>query len=100
MSQVGLYGGQKSSSSADMGTSVSPWHQGSVKAVSVRPEGGGGANGGGAVFASCGRDGMIALWDARESRHASRGVRQLDSFGEPCAVPTAGADTRPLFSST
>jgi len=65
----------------------------------VRPEGGGGANGGGAVFASCGRDGMIALWDARESRRRS-GVRQLDSFGEPSAVPTAGADTRPLFSST
>ena len=36
-------------------------HRGSVKAVATRPE-----DAGGDVFASCGRDGALALWDRRD----------------------------------
>ena len=65
-------------------------HNGSVKSVCVRPEGGGGCDGnGGSVFASCGRDGTIALWDMRDSRRtraSSSGIAPGPE-GEP-----AGAD--------
>lgn len=70
-------------------------HRGSVKAVSVRPSGnyagrGEGGGGGGEVFASCGRDGLIALWDARESRRRRYAGRSgMGADGEPSAVPTA-----------
>ena len=55
-------------------------HHGSVKAVAVQPESGGD------VFASCGRDGAIALWDARAVSRA-RG-----DAGEPEARPVAAVE--------
>ena len=61
-------------------------HNGSVKAVSVRPDGGCGD-----VFASCGRDGTIALWDARESRRRGRRGVGTGAASDPYAreTPTA-----------
>jgi denticleless len=65
-------------------------HQGSVKAVSVCPDGHRGGGGAGDVFASCGRDGTIALWDARDSRRRRYGGGDgTGADGEPTAVPTA-----------
>ena len=43
------------------------FHRGTVKAVAVRP------GSGGDVFATCGRDGAIALWDARVSNRRDGG---------------------------
>lgn len=67
-------------------------HNGSVKSVCVRPEGGGDGDGnGGSVFASCGRDGTIALWDMRDSRRtraSSSGIAPGPE-GEPASAPTA-----------
>jgi hypothetical protein len=65
-------------------------HQGSVKAVSVRPDADD-------VFASCGRDGTIALWDVRESRRRRYtggvgGGAGAGPDGEPAAVPTAAIE--------
>lgn len=57
-------------------------HHGSVKAVAVRPESGGD------VFASCGRDGAIALWDAREGRRRTRSEGH-GADGEPASAPAA-----------
>ena len=55
---------------------------GSVKAVAVQPESGGD------VFASCGRDGAIALWDAREGRRRTRSEGH-GADGEPASAPAA-----------
>lgn len=57
-------------------------HHGSVKAVAVQPESGGD------VFASCGRDGAIALWDAREGRRRTRSEGH-GADGEPASAPAA-----------
>ena len=56
------------------------FHRGTVKAVAVRP------GSGGDVFASCGRDGALALWDARAVSRA-RG-----DAGEPAARPVAAVE--------
>jgi denticleless len=56
------------------------FHRGTVKAVAVRP------GSGGDVFASCGRDGALALWDARVVSRA-RG-----DAGEPAARPVAAVE--------
>ena len=57
-------------------------HHGSVKAVAVQPESGGD------VFASCGRDGAIALWDAREGRRRTA-LEGHGADGEPASAPAA-----------
>lgn len=55
------------------------FHRGSVKSIAVRPEGSG------EVFASCGRDGCVALWDTR--------VRQnRNENGEQSHAPIAAVE--------
>jgi denticleless len=62
------------------------FHRGTVKAVAVRP------GSGGDVFASCGRDGALALWDARVASRASASVApygerlSLAASSKPVAV--------------
>ena len=60
------------------------FHRGTVKAVAVRP------GSGGDVFASCGRDGALALWDARvASRASASGApygERLAASSKPVAV--------------
>jgi denticleless len=66
-------------------------HNGSVKSISVRPDGGGGNGDGGNVFASCGRDGTIAMWDMRDSRRTRASASGIapGPDGEPASVPAA-----------
>ena len=53
------------------------FHRGTVKAVAVRP------GSGGDVFASCGRDGALALWDAR-----TVGLRRAGGDGGEPSAPS------------
>ena len=61
------------------------FHRGSVKAIAVRP---GETNG--AVFASAGRDGCVALWDTRVARRGGSGGTVRN--GEPCDAPIAAVE--------